>query len=489
MPATDSNHFLKAPDIIISLVISMIIGAACLGISAYSKYQADKSDYETNAQIALDWAQKGGKENCDAIRNEYTASLNSPSQVATCRRCCSDDMASCIDHLVESAFYKRKDILKRYVAFGCASIYVLDIESPSVKEPLPYYPPRVPDPVSIHFFEHLPIGAKSFFVVLLPLLSIFLTIREKHTGWRRAVIVSSPILAGAGLLASYESLSANDAPIAIVWVWSSILLGGVILIFRQLIGWIQQGFIDHIPEKQAVVSQVSLPVKQAAVTVTSNELGPEHQQLVSPLSAPINTLHDIDNPQSSDRRPDFAYRIVARIYDYAICFIVASIPTLLLRFAPPEEPSITRALMPGIVGTIAAALTFYFMERWCVFKFGGSPGKLLAGLRVKTKDGTDLTIKASGDRSLAVLSRGTFFMLGAPKLTILVNLVHWISGKRAWEKDSEVIFISEGVSQLRMVSLGVLSVALLTLMLVLGAVDKASNKQLIEESVIGEGTR
>lgn len=477
---------LKTSDITISLVISFIIGATCLCLSAYRTYLTHKANYEANAQIAQNWAQEGGKENCDAIRTEYTASLNPSSHVAACRRCCSDDMASCIDYSIDRVFYARKEILKKYVESGCASDHDVHFEKTYAKDSLPYFPPRTPDPVSIDVSESLPIGAASFIIAFLASLSIFIIAREKHVGWRRAVIVASLILAGAGVLAWQESISIDLVDNILLWIWSSILLGGVMVISRRLIVWVHQGFIDHMPEEQPSRSIDPLPVKLAAETVSSSEISDEPQQVDTTLLHSMKTPSDIDSSKISDTRPDFAYRTVARIYDYAICLIAASIPALLIDMALPKESSVAGVLFLGIAGMISAALTFYFMEKWCVFKFGGSPGKLISGLRIKTKDGSALSLKASGDRSLAVLSRGAIFMLGAPKLTILVNLIYWIRGKRAWEENSEVVFINEGVSQLRMVFLGILAAVLLVLILALGDIHKISNKQLIEESVIVE---
>lgn len=137
-------------------------------------------------------------------------------------------------------------------------------------------------------------------------------------------------------------------------------------------------------------------------------------------------------------------------------------------------------LLAAIGGTVGAAVTFYLMEKWCVLKFGGSPGKLIAGLRIRDESGANLTLKAASDRSFAVLFKGAGFMIGAPQIQMFLALAFWITGKRGWEKGTEVIYTPEGVSMLRKGLVIICAVVLLTTVVTLGAISKMVAKNQME---------
>ncbi|HNT66896.1 MAG TPA: TIR domain-containing protein [bacterium] len=168
----------------------------------------------------------------------------------------------------------------------------------------------------------------------------------------------------------------------------------------------------------------------------SDSIGlPDHAEQTSYNTFPVHTGTPppyVYTPTGPQIRPWVRYW--ARTLDLLFTAIILSIIVLIL-----YEPVLEKT--PDIVLTIASVLLLIGAETFMLSSWGTTPGKTLLNVRVRTSEGTKLTLKESFKRSLGAALQG--YGLGIPIVSLITQITSYSRlkerGRTAWDEKGNFV--------------------------------------------------
>ncbi len=251
-------------------------------------------------------------------------------------------------------------------------------------------------------FPIAPIFAGLIFMMCFAGRTVF---RERHLGWKRIAVLSSPIAAvatGIGLYVLDPDLEPEQSVLAVFG--ALVLLPTAILKGRSVMHWVRVGFLvgdDESKTTGAAERQRSdRPDAANRPDVRSRFRADAHEGGTTEWKAAFG-------------RSAFWPRCLARIVDLFFAWLVVS---LVLAPASQLEPSSTLLVLTAtLLEWLAIAVAVLLYDFVFLSTIGTTPGKWLFGLRVGLlKDGSVLPWDLAFRRSLAVLTNGLVLMVFAP---------------------------------------------------------------------------
>jgi uncharacterized RDD family membrane protein YckC len=167
-------------------------------------------------------------------------------------------------------------------------------------------------------------------------------------------------------------------------------------------------------------------------------------------------------------------RFFARLFDlYAFILVLA----VVLGVAFPElfeDLGSSRGM--DLVYNIVGLAAFAVFEGFCQNIFGGTPGKSLFGMHVRSNDGNKLGLSVSFKRSFLVWLKG--WGLGIPIVGLVTLIVGYTTltnkGQTSWDRDLHCMVVTRELSTIRWIMIVVASVVLVSVWIGLIALGASS---------------
>lgn len=322
------------------------------------------------------------------------------------------------------------------------------------------------------------VAGAAWFTLLLAAMKI--GAREEHKGWQRVSIVGG---AFTGLLALGMYVDEwNEVPqrVLLIAVTGGLIGFTTISTLRRLYLWVHDGFqMDVLPtnEKQehdaenakTVVSPVDYqiensPAESKKIAQTNNE------ELPIPVIA------------------GYWQRVGARCIDIPIVFVGAELLTLFLPTAEILPDGIQGNLINLLIWNTWMFIVFIAYESLLIHKFGATLGKKMFGLRVRSVDHRNPTMKESLRRATSFFTNGLGLLLFFPYVQLVTAwYVHrnWkVRNSTNWDLASRTFVEQKSVSQGRL-SIVIPIAAILITSLFIGqmAMKQARKNEALREQV------
>ncbi|OGC53052.1 hypothetical protein A3B64_01220 [candidate division WWE3 bacterium RIFCSPLOWO2_01_FULL_37_24] len=124
----------------------------------------------------------------------------------------------------------------------------------------------------------------------------------------------------------------------------------------------------------------------------------------------------------NNKYASFFRRLLAIILDIFLLFILGASVLIILLNSSNDENFIANLILFIIYLLVIHGILLIFLYSYLVSKFGGTPGKLLSGIKIENEDGSKLTFKQAIFReyiaksvSFAFLGLGFFWIFKTPK--------------------------------------------------------------------------
>lgn len=299
---------------------------------------------------------------------------------------------------------------------------------------------------------------------------------EHHTGWKRLIVLMSPIAALVSFI-GYAVESYDPFPNAFLVALFALLISVALLVYgRAAFLWVREGFASA-EAKTETVPVLANPIGQASSIDAPSAMSS------TAVEAPIRPAVETEGKLVA---ATYWPRLWARCVDLPVAWILGSSLGVFLPDFRFILPGVGGILLDAVAGMTLICIAILGYEIFFLSRFGATPGKMLFGLVVRSVDNRLPTMEEAKTRAWGYLKSGLYFTIFLPYMQLLGAIFAWQkrNDSQPWDMAARTLPLQRPIGAFRFAVAGVFAFLVFATTVVTHQTLKQLTKEEIRQSVL-----